>query len=299
MTAERTASPPANDQNGQLGARIRAAREARQMSLRRLASEIGISPATVSQIEKGHTAVSVARLSRIAEILETPVSEFIAPAPRPGESTAGPPASPRKETFVRDPAGDWRVYGPLGFDPVLKAALDAFLAVGYHAATVREIAAAAGVSVSGMYHYYSSKQHLLVSILDHTMADLADRAHAARAEGCDPVERFSLLVENLVLFHTHRRELGFVGVSEMRSLEPANRDRIAAQRTAQQRLIDDEVRQAVGAGRFRTDHPHEAARAVVTMCTALPTWWRPDGPCGPDGIAAQYVRFALDLMAHP
>jgi hypothetical protein len=43
------------------------------------------------------------------------------------------------------------------------------------------------------------------------MADLMHRAQAARADGHDSVERFSLLIENLGLFHTHRRELGFVG----------------------------------------------------------------------------------------
>jgi AcrR family transcriptional regulator len=143
---------------------------------------------------------------------------------------------------------------------------------------VRDIAARAGVSVSDMYHYHASKQQMLVSILDHTMSDLLARARAARLKGRDPVARFSALVENAALFHTHRRELGFVGASEMRSLEPADRARIAEQRTTQQRLIDHEVKQAVRAGRFRSDHPHEAARVVVTMCTALPTWSRPGGP---------------------
>ena len=52
------------------------------------------------------------------------------------------------------------------------------------------------------------------------------------------------------------------------------------------------------AGRFHTDHPHEASRAVVTMCTALPTWWRPDGPQSPEQVAKQYVGFALDLMRY-
>ncbi|MDX2939335.1 hypothetical protein [Streptomyces ipomoeae] len=101
------------------------------------------------------------------------------------------------------------------------------------------------------------------------------------------------------MFHTHRRELGFVGASETRSLDAADRDRIAERRTAQQRLIDHEVEQAVLGGRFRADNAHEAARAVVTMCTALPTWWRPGGPSSAEQIAQQYVGFALDLMTPP
>jgi hypothetical protein len=84
----------------------------------------------------------------------------------------------------------------------------------------------------------------------------------------------------------------------MRSLDPGNRRAIAQMRTTQQRMIDVEVAAAVAEGSFRTDHPHEAARAVVTMCTALPNWWRPDGPLRPEQVAHQYVAFALDIMRY-
>ncbi|MFJ9626920.1 TetR family transcriptional regulator [Streptomyces sp. NPDC101175] len=270
------------------GARVRAARKAKGVGLRALAGLIGVSPATLSQIENGRTGLSVARLDDIADALHTTAARILAGTDLPASGCT-----------EKDAGTGWRAYGPLDLDPVLAAALAEFLEVGYHGATVRDIAARAGLSVSGMYHYHASKQRMLVGILDHTMTDLLARARAARAEGRDPVERFALLVENLALFHTHRRELGFVGASEMRGLEAADRDRIARLRTAQQRLVDHEVEQAVAEGRFRADHPHEAARAVVTMCTALPTWWRPGGPSGPERIARQYVGFALDLMAPP
>jgi AcrR family transcriptional regulator len=198
------------------------------------------------------------------------------------------------------PAGgsEWRTYAPLDFDAVLRAALEEFLEIGYHGATMRGIASRCGLSVPGLYHHYASKQHMLLEILDLTMTELLERAGAARAQGRDPVERFSLLVEHLALFHTHRRELGFVGASEMRSLDTENRVKIAEMRNTQQRLVDEEVRGAVRDGHFRDDHPYEASRAVVTMCTALPNWWRPGGRLSPEQVAAQYVGFALDLMRY-
>lgn len=273
-----------------LGAQVRTARRSTGMSLRGLARILGVSPATLSQIENGRTGLSVTRLTRIAEALDLTVPQILdvvpppAPAPEPIRRPPGPPAA------------RWREYGPLDFDPVLRAALDEFLAIGYHGATVRGIAGRAGLSVPGIYHYYTSKQQMLVTVLDLTMADLLARSRAVLADGIDPVERFALLVENLVLFHTHRRELGFVGASEMRSLDAGNRQKIAELRTVQQRMVDHEVTAAVEAGLFRADHPHEAARAVVTMCTALPTWWRPDGPLSPEQLAEQYVGFALEVM---
>jgi AcrR family transcriptional regulator len=192
----------------------------------------------------------------------------------------------------------WRAFGPLGLDPVLAAAIDAFVETGYHGASVRDIARRAGMSVPGLYHHYPSKQDLLVTVLDLTMAELRHRVALARAEGTSAPERFALVVEALALFHTHRRELAFIGASEMRSLAPRNRRRIADLRDDVQHVLDEEVRAAVAEGSFTTPHPHDAARAVSTMCTSLPQWFSADGPSTPEQIATEYARFALSLMGH-
>lgn len=192
---------------------------------------------------------------------------------------------------------EWRQYSELQLDPVLKAALEAFVETGYHGATVRDIARRAGLSVPGIYHHYATKQDMLLGILDITMDDLLARSRAAKEEGGgDPVRSFALLVECLVLFHCYRRDAAFIGSSEMRSLEPANRTRIAALRTAQQRLIDAEVDEAARIGRFQVAYPHDAARAAATMCIAVPSWYRVGHESTPEQVAERYVEFALGLM---
>lgn len=193
---------------------------------------------------------------------------------------------------------DWRRYEPLALGPVLSAAADAFVQVGYHGATVRDIARRCGLSVPGIYHHYLTKQDMLVRLLDLLMEDLLQRSQTAVSEGGDnPVRRFGLLVENLALTHTYRRDLAFIGASEMRSLEPANRKRIIAMRREQQRMVDAEVEAGVAAGRFRTSVPHEASRAVVAMCTGIVQWYRDDKQFIPEEIAGQYVDFALSVVS--
>ena len=204
----------------------------------------------------------------------------------------------RAATGGRPPSADadWRSFPPLNLDAPLTAALAAFLELGYHGSTMRDIAGRAGLSVPGVYHYYPSKHDMLVAILDLTMGELLERSTAARAEGRTPVERFTLLVECLALFHTHRKELGFVGASEMRSLAREPRERVAAIRRRQQQMVDEEVQQAVLDGDFTTDRPHEASRAVVSLCTGLSQWYSPSGPTSAADVAQQYVQFALDLV---
>ncbi|MEQ3552674.1 TetR family transcriptional regulator [Pseudonocardia nematodicida] len=277
------AGPP----GARVGPYVRNARVARGVGLRALAGQIGVSPATLSQIEHGRTRLTVERLDTIAAALGIPAADILE-----GRTRSIAPSRASRP----DPHGSWRIYEPLDLGPVLDAARAEFLEVGYHAATMRRIAARCGMAVSGLYHHHSGKQQMLRALVEYAMTDLDRRAVAARAEGADPVSRFCLLVENLALYHTHRSELAFIGDSEMRSFTDANRRHVAIMRTRQQRRVDHEVEAATAAGRFRHDHPREAARAVVTMCTSLAAWYRHSGRYGPEEIARQYVGFGIDLM---
>jgi AcrR family transcriptional regulator/DNA-binding XRE family transcriptional regulator len=260
------------------------------LSLREVAHAIEVSAATLSAIETGKTAVSAARLNSIASVLGT--TERILRGPSPQMGPAGPEASPD----AKAKAGGWRLFAPLEVDVMLNAAITAFVKTGYHGATIRSIAALAGISVPGLYHHYVSKQDLLVQILDLTMSELQWRVPAARDEGRDSVERLSLIVECLALFHMHRRDLAFLGASEMRSVEPENRRRIAARRTHIQQIMDAEIAAGLAKGQFRTRVPKDAGRAISTMCTSLPQWFRADGSLPPEKIAKEYANFALAMV---
>lgn len=61
----------------QLGPRLRAIREAKGMSLRQLARELGISPSAVSQIERGRVTPSVMRLIGMVNALGAPLSAVL------------------------------------------------------------------------------------------------------------------------------------------------------------------------------------------------------------------------------
>lgn len=308
----------------QLGSRVREARTAAGLSLRETARRIGVSPATLSAVENGRTGVSVPRLKTLAAELGTTVPWLInapdlarelAPSPHTTTAHATEPAAiavgstapratnPRATALLQpesghepDPPPAWREFPALDIDPVLAAAIASFIETGYHGATMRSIAQRAGMSVPGVYHHYRDKQELLVRALDLTMAELHQRVRAARREATTGRDRLVRAVEALALFHTHRRELAFIGASEMRSLEPANRRRITNSRNEIQYLLDADIDAALTEARLPTDHARAAGRAIATMCTALPQWFRLDGPASPEQIATEYADFALGLL---
>ncbi|MBV6758659.1 TetR/AcrR family transcriptional regulator [Rhodococcus sp. USK10] len=194
-------------------------------------------------------------------------------------------------------SSSWREYTDQGLSKVLAAALAAFVEKGYDGASIREIASRAGLSVPGLYHHYPSKQALLVGLTNVVMRDLLDRSRAAVSEaGPTPGERFDAVIESLLRFHMYRREQAFVASRETRSMEPESRQAYIALRDEQQEMLDDIVRDGVAAGHFRTPFPEDASRAVVTMCVAVSTWYREDGPLSPDELVERYLAIARSAV---
>lgn len=197
-------------------------------------------------------------------------------------------------------APDWRHYAEDTLPALLQRALLVFTEQGYHGTTIRQLAAGTGLSVPGLYHHYPSKQALLVAICANGMTDLWTRSQAALAEAGDDVSsRLDRLIECLVLFHAHRREVAFIAATEIRSLQDHEREAHIAARDRQQRLMDEIIRHGVDDGRFSTPYPREASRAIVTMCTGVAQWYRPDGQLTPAELADQYRAISrMTVGAH-
>jgi AcrR family transcriptional regulator len=275
----------------QVGRAVRSARLRAGETLRGTAARLGVSPATLSALERGLTPLSTQRLQRLAALLDVPAARLLA-----GEETSA--AVERRVdagTDVGEP-GDWRDFSRIRTDPVLEAASRVFVRRGFHAATMREVAAEAGLSVAGVYHHHHSKEQLLVTLLDLTMAEIRWRLEAARRQGRDPVESFALMVESLALFHAVRGDLAFLGASEMRAFSAPERLRITALRDEVQHSLDDQARACVEVAGVEHDDVRIATRAIATMCTSLPSWFRPDGPTSATSVARTYSIYALAML---
>lgn len=278
-----------------VGAAIRQHRLDRELSLRELGSRVGVSAATLSALENGRTGISVERLRAIAAALDVAAATLVSGgAPAAAHPAPASPAPPTVEAATED----WRDFAPLPIDVVLAGAIRAFVAVGYHGASMRSIAQLAGMSVPGVYHHYASKQDLLVRIFDLTMDDLIWRVEQARDRAEDPAGRVAAMVEALALYHARRNDLAFIGSSEMRSLEPENYRRIARMRNLVQDLLDEQIGAAIAQGGLRVTHSADAGKAIATMCTSLAQWFHHDGPISPEQIAQEYAQFALGLLGH-
>jgi AcrR family transcriptional regulator len=192
----------------------------------------------------------------------------------------------------------WQRYEspPLPLHPLLRAALDLFVRLGYHGTSVRAIAAEAGMTVPGLYYKFQSKQDILTELLTLSNQELTRRSAAAlQAAGATPRHRFVALIRCVVLHMTHMQKFAHL-VKEIDSLDYNHRTKHVELRDRFQRLVLTEVVAGQTLGQFGPSDPHETTRAVLTMCSGVSDWFRIEGAATPEQIADSYVVFALRLV---
>lgn len=100
------------------------------------------------------------------------------------------------------------------YNEILDAARDVIARRGYHQASIREIARAAGLSLAGLYHYVGGKDELLFLVIDRALGHLLEALDQALASARSPETRL------LALIRTHL-DLGF---QQAAALKVINRD---------------------------------------------------------------------------
>jgi len=95
------------------------------------------------------------------------------------------PASPRK------PAAPGR-------EGILAAALPLFADAGFHGVSMRDVAAAAGVTPAALYYHFPDKEQLYLALIAHVYSDRIPPLIAQMAAGTDPWQRLENLVAGFV-----------------------------------------------------------------------------------------------------
>lgn len=184
-----------------------------------------------------------------------------------------------------------------GPDPILRAALLLFRRVGYGGTSVRDIAQEANVTSAALYHYFSSKNDILLTLMTRAMEQNLNEVEKALADaGPAWTDKLSAIVEMHVLYHTRHQAEAFVGNSELRSLTPQGRKEIIRLRDRMEEIFFTVVAEGAAAGEFGTRLARQAARAILAMSTAVATWYSPRGALSSSEVGAEYVQLALALV---
>ena len=159
---------------------------------------------------------------------------------------------------------------------ILAAAKAVFGSTGYHAATTREIAAAAGVSEALLYQHFEGKRQLFEAVIHAAAEDLAERLNgAARAP-----EPLSAAMTAYFDFVEAEADLYRVFFRQALQADPAFGD-LYRELTRRFLALCEATLGPVPAGRRDV-----VAHALAGMVTELGLWWVEDrGRSKPDLVA--------------
>lgn len=181
---------------------------------------------------------------------------------------------------------------------ILRAASLAFRARGFHAAGMREIADALGMTVGNLYYYFASKQDLLAFCQEDTLHRLLQLVRWVRARELRADERLRLVVVGHVCT-LNEATPGSLAHLEVEALPPAARRRILARRDRYQRALRDIVAEGTRARVFRAVDPQVAALALLGAVNWTVRWFRPEGPATPRAIGAQMAEHLVRGLLAP
>lgn len=179
-------------------------------------------------------------------------------------------------------------------DEILEAAAQIFSEKGFHAASMQDIARAVNLQKASLYHHVSSKQEILLALLDKAMDILIDAIGEVTAASLPPEEKLRQAIQVYLEILTSQRGLSAVLLFEHRSLDENLRVRHIPRRDRFERLWRDLIQEGSEAGVFHCENPALAARALLGVMNWTITWYRDDGPLTADEIAAQYANMLLN-----
>jgi AcrR family transcriptional regulator len=178
-------------------------------------------------------------------------------------------------------------------DEILEAAAQIFGQKGFHATSMQEIAGAVNLQKASLYHHVSSKQEILLAILDQALDLLTANMLDVMSHPTPPDEKLREAMFAYLNSMLQHRDLAAVLLLEHRSLEPEFRARHIPRRDRFERLWRDLLLSGTEAGVFYCPDPALASRALLGVMNWTITWYRPDGPLSAEMISKQFADLFL------
>ncbi|NUP53156.1 MAG: TetR/AcrR family transcriptional regulator [Catenulispora sp.] len=179
-------------------------------------------------------------------------------------------------------------------DSLLEVAVAVFNERGYDGTSMEDLARAAGITKSSIYHHVKGKEELLERgvnrALDALNGSLDEMEALPDAGELDRVEQAVFRAVQILV-----EELPYV------TLLLRVRGNTEAERAAQDRRREIDrrlagfVERAADAGALRADvDPHLASRLVFGMVNSVAEWYRPQRDLAADDVAAAVTRLVFD-----
>jgi len=179
-------------------------------------------------------------------------------------------------------------------EDILDAAAQAFRQKGFHGASMQDVATAVNLQKASLYHHVSSKQELLLALLERALGLLTEHISGIANQELPADQKLRLMMRAYLVALADNSDLSTVLLFEHRSLDKKSHARHVPQRDKFEGLWRDVINEGVRARVFDCADSGVAVRALMGIMNWTLTWYRPDGGKPIEKIADEYA----DLLFH-
>ncbi len=179
-----------------------------------------------------------------------------------------------------------------GRSRILHSAAELFGKRGYHGVSISDVANAAGLVKSAIYHHFPSKEALYIAVLEETCRRSRERmSAAAKGESWQKRLRGAVFVlAELLAPGSHVLSLVFEGIAQSSAgTSLAETDTVNDLRDEFSRAIAHEITEGIAAGDLRRLDPRLASVCLIGLVAAALQ-------AGPGSSDKARVSFAIDLF---
>jgi AcrR family transcriptional regulator len=201
------------------------------------------------------------------------------------ESTTSPKRRRLRRPRNADPNASTRV-------DIMKSAAKAFRRLGYHGATVEQIAAALKMKKGNLYYYFKNKEAILFACHQYSLDELNRLLEEVERSGLSADEKLRRLIVAFV--HTILDELhGTALFLDLEALSPVHLKAVIARRDTFDRGVRRVLEEGMATGTFGPGDAKLRAFALFGAVNWIPRWFNPDGPASSQEIADHFADFLI------
>ncbi len=177
------------------------------------------------------------------------------------------------------------------FQKVIDTAAELFHKKGFKSATLDGLAKELELSKTALYHYVSSKEHLLSMVYGQAFEKIFERIHEISAMDAPPDEKLRLILRNHIKNITIKNAALFsVFFAEENQLPKEDFKKIQMEKRKYSQIIEEIIKDGVALSIFRPTDPRLQANAILGMCNWVYKWYRPNRAIySPDHVAEHFI----------
>ena len=175
---------------------------------------------------------------------------------------------------------------------ILKSAAAAFRKLGYHGATVEQIAAALHMKKGNLYYYFRNKEEILFACHQYShdrLKELLDQVVRSTAPADEKLRRLITSTVHVILDELHGTAL----LLDLEALSPAHLKAVIVRRDRFDRGMRLILEEGIATGAFAPGDPKLLAFAMLGALNWIARWFNPGGPASSEEIATRFADYLI------